>query len=414
MLPPVAAEESHEEQVLGYHPEPPPSSDAEAGETSATEGDEGVDIAVFPHSVLFAGTQGMRLTNDGSKPDDGKGDGGATTEPEPAPVTPPSPPVRAIGISPRSFDGPGFYDAFARIGEAASIGVVQVTFAWDRLRGITDYTSYKTQYDWLRAPIDAEGQDIFEVHGLKRAFWLNFLNPAQPDRMNMPEGFEGVSFTDPAVAQAFIDECTWFAVYFEADYLAIGVEIDAYLAGQSVAEREALLSALNSVRAMLRIIRPGTVVFVYFQYENVRNNDLWEIIRPFAENSDLVAFSSYPSLPLTGRGTGLTAAEIPADYYAPIRQHFGDRPVAFAELGHPAAPCSYFPAGAPEEQEQFIRSLPGWLPAGTAFVTWTYLHDLDMSNVYPPEVAELFGSMGLLRTDGVSGESSWQAWQELP
>lgn len=256
---------------------------------------------------------------------------------------------------------------------------------------------------------------MFEAHGLKRGFWLNFLDPAQPDRLNLPAGFEGAAFSDPEVAEAFMQECAWLAAYFRADYLAIGVEIDSYLAVQSAAERDALLATLRATRSIIQVIRPETVVFVYFQYENVRDQYLWEVIRPFADSSDLVAFSSYPSLPVTGPGTGFTVAELPADYYAPIRQHFGaERPVAFAELGHPSAPSHCFPPGSPEEQEQFIRALPSLLPAGTAFVTWTYLHDLDMSAVYEPEVAELFKSLGLLRADGDTSASGWNAWLELP
>ena len=154
------------------------------------------------------------------------------------------------------------------------------------------------------------------------------------------------------------------------------------------------------------------VVFVYFQYENVKAHDLWDLIRPFATNSDVVAFSSYPSLPINGPNSGLTAEALTADYYALIRENLAPEcPIAFAELGHPASASSLFALGSEQEQALFIQKFFSAIPHNTAFVVWTHLYDPDLYSVYPPEVAEFFGSTGLLRIDPWAPTGrGWTTW----
>ena len=321
-----------------------------------------------------------------------------------------------IGLSPRTFDAPGFFDAFDEARQVASIGLVQVTFAWDLLHGVSDCGTYVNGYDWLIAPQEPDGKDMFSRHGLKRAFWLNFLDPNQPSGLNLTDYSGVAAFTNPALADAYVNECIWFADHFVPDYLALATELDSYLSSCPAGEREALFQTLARIVAEIKARHPATVVFVYFQYENVRANDLWAIIQPFADISDVYAFSSYPSLPLSGPDTGFTASTLPDDYYAPIRARLGaSHPTAFVELGHPAAPSTFFSAGSEQEQSAFIDRFFAILPANTSFAVWTYLHDPGfLSMIYPPDVADFFGAIGLLRLDPVeSWPPGWQQWQAI-
>ncbi|MBI4580801.1 MAG: hypothetical protein HY718_13925 [Planctomycetes bacterium] len=161
---------------------------------------------------------------------------------------------------------------------------------------------------------------------------------------------------------------------------------------------------------------PASGFLITSQYENVKTNGLWATIQPFADISDVYAFGSYPSVPLDGPDSGFTAATLPDDYYAPIRARLGSsRPVAFVELGPPAAPSGFFSAGSEQEQADFIRRLFAVLPAGTSLAVWTYLYDpAFLTSIYQPEVADYFSSLGLLRIDPPGLESpGWQEWQAI-
>lgn len=328
--------------------------------------------------------------------------GPPAVEPHPLPAT-------GLGLCPRSYDAAGFEEAFDLAAEAADVGVVQLPFAWDKLNGRPDYSSYDS-YAWLVEPQPPDGRNMFEKHGLQMGLWVSFLDPTDLSRLGVGEGSAGVSFRDPAVSEAFVEECVWLAKRFEPAYLALGTEIDGYLRSAPTDEREALLAAIQAARTHIKAVRPDVTLFVYFQLEHVRAAHLWEAIRPFAEVSDVAAFSSYPSLPIDGADSGVRAADLPGDYYTKIAGELAvDRPLVLAELGHPSRPSEAFLAGSDAEQAEFVRKVLTILPVNTRLVTWTYLYDPDLSSVYAPRIAAYFGSMGLRRPDG-GVSPGWTAW----
>lgn len=323
----------------------------------------------------------------------------------------PAKPVLAVGLSPRSCDQAGFLDAFAKASIVSSVGVVQVPFAWDRFRGFTDYRSYTAAYDWMVAPVFADGKTAFEHFGLKKAFWLSITDPTHAERLNLPVEMPQADFANADLASAYVAECVWLADHFKPDYLAIGAEIDSYINASSATERSAMLNAIASARSAIQVAHPDTVVFVYFQYENVVQKNLWDLIEPFASASDVYAFSTYPSLTANRPNSGRLANSLPADYFAPITTKLGTlKPVVFAELGHPSSPTA-FGSGSPQEQADLINWFFAGLPAKTMLIAWTYLYDLDMGSVYSSEANAYFGSMGLLRsTAPAAATPAWTAW----
>ncbi len=322
--------------------------------------------------------------------------------------------LHAIGLSPRTFDGAGFTEAFERASRLGQVGLVQVPFAWDAFHGRTDYPTYTRDYDWLIGPTPPDDRSLFERHRLHKAFWLNFLNPSKPSTLNLAGDMTQAAFTNPQLASAFVEECVWLADRYRPDFLALGTEIDSYLAVISVQERDALLVTLRAAHDAIKRAHPRMVVFVYFQYENVRRGNLWDVIRPFAEFSDLYAFSSYPAMPVSGTDTGFTAATLPADYYASISARLGTaRAQALVELGHPARPSSVFNAGSESEQAAFIRRVADVLPSQMALVVWTYLYDPVLEGVYTGAGCDLFDDMGLLRRDAPGLTPAHDAWQAL-
>lgn len=261
------------------------------------------------------------------------------------------------------------------------------------------------------APVFADRKNVFEHYGLKKAFWLSLTNPAQVERLSLPVDIPQVGFADATLASAYAAECAWLADHFKPDYLALGAEIDGYLSSSSAIERSAMLKALATARSAIKAQHPEMVVFVYFQYENVVQKNLWDTIEPYASASDVYAFSTYPSLATGSPNFGRFAASPPADYYAAITARLGtSKPVVFAELGHPSSP-SLFGSGSPQEQADLINWFFAGLPARTMLIAWTYLYDLDMGSVYASEANAYFGSMGLLRPAAPEAVTpAWTAW----
>jgi len=318
-----------------------------------------------------------------------------------------------VGLWPRTYTLEGMLEAFETASAAGDVGMIQVTLAWDALRGDAAHAGYHEKYDYLLQPIPPADSGLFARSGLRKAIWIDFLESADRRFLNLADYAGVAAFTNPDVAAAYVADCVWLADYWAPDFLALGTEIDEYLRVASAAERAALLAAFTTARDQIQSRHPGTRVFVYFQYENVVARDLWDLIRPFALESDLVAFSTYPSLPFPG--PSLRAGELGGDYYAAIRRRLGaSAPTAFVEVGHPAGPSALFADGSAAEQATFVRRLIAALPADTALVVWSHLFDPDYSAAYAPDVAGYFGSMGLLRRDSDAQVAAWSAWLELP
>jgi len=319
----------------------------------------------------------------------------------------------AVGLSPRVHTAAGYIEALTRTLQVADVAVVQCTFAWDFLRGRTDGATYREKYDWIMADEGSDGRNIFQQHGLGSGFWLSFTDPIDTSKIADVDSPIPIRFSDPDVSAAFVSECVWFATHFRPDYLALGVEIDSFLEASSTNERQAFLETFTSAYTACKETCPECVIFVYFQYENVLSRDLWSLIEPFATASDVFAFSSYPSLPVSGTDTGWTSDTISESYFDDIPVRLGsDRPLAIVEFGHPMTSSVHFINGSVPEQatmvERLFRNLDG---LDVALVTWTYLHDPDLSSVYDQATSQYFGSMGLLRCDQDEvGGPTWEAF----
>lgn len=385
-------------------PRPGAQETTTGGSTTTSTGTTGDDAPSSTGSD--AGTGGDAPPDDGTETDPPPADDttGGVVEPPPALAA-----VTGVGLWPRTYDLDGMLDAFDRAAAAADLGMVQVTLRWDALHGDTGHAAYHTNYDYMVLPGWDDNRSLFDKSGLGKAIWIDFLASADRRYLNL-SGYSGeAAFVNPDVAAAYVADCVWLADYFAPAYIALGTEIDEYLRVSSSAERTALLAAYRAARDAIQARHPGTTVFVYFQYENVVQQDLWDLIRPFVAASDLAAFSTYPSLPYPGGG--LTADTLPEDYYAPIALALGARPPpALVELGHPATSSELFATGSPAEQVAFIERLVQIAPRETALMVWSHLYDPDYTATHPANIAQYFGGMGLLRRDASAGGAAWDTW----
>ena len=382
-----------ESEATGAADEPPAAELTQEASENELDG-------TSPSQIASTAGPSPAITPPAVGPNGASGEGGGPLVPRVAPTT-------AVGLSPRTHDAAGYLEAIDRVAQAAEVGLVQGRFAWDFLNGRTDGETYRANYDWMVLP-DGQGESVLGRSGLRSAWWLSFTDAVEPERVSA-----GLRFSDPQVAAAFVAECAWFAGHFEPDYLALGVEVESYLAAADQQERDAFLQAFISAREACHAARPGCVVFMYFQYENVRARDLWELIAPFARAGDAFGFSSYPSSPIAGGGVGIAAVDLGESYFEDMAVRLGgDRPLIIAEFGHPSAASQMCPWGTPQEQADMVSQLFRSLARrNTALVCWTYLHDSDLSSVYDPDLADYFGSMGLLRSSqSEPGGPAWDAW----
>jgi hypothetical protein len=118
---------------------------------------------------------------------------------------------------------------------------------------------------------------------------------------------------------------------------------------------------------------------------------------------DFVGLTSYFSYSAANNLQYPSVADVPFDYYSPIRSLVtADKPVVFTEIGW----SSFFQNGL-QEQLKFVNRLPSLLQdMKPANVIWASQHDLV--NYFPGEIAPL-NSVGLRNSDG----SAKPAWDQI-
>lgn len=217
----------------------------------------------------------------------------------------------------------------------------------------------------------------------------------------IPDG-NNFHFTNSAVRDAYVAEVTYIAQTLHPKYFAIGTESEGFLQPASAEERAAFKSAYQAAYAAIKAVNPDTVVFIYFQYENIAViNNYWESVGDFLPLVDVYGFSSYPqALQQSGRFAD-SSALVPT-YYDKIEETIGSaKPILFAELGATVTTTALYNSGAsgPQaDQELFIRNFFKAISnKNVMLVTYYFYHDLDhtAAGVYNTDQAIFFSGMGL-------------------
>lgn len=211
-----------------------------------------------------------------------------------------------------------------------------------------------------------------------------------------------------------VDQARWrsdvvaFATKRHPEYLALGVEVDRFVAGHEAFFLE-YAKWFNATYEAVKAVSPDTLVFVTYQYERTSGRtgglyggpelgpDRWSVLDLFAK-ADLVAFTTYPGLVMQDAGA------LPLDHYAAIREHT-QKPVAFTEVGHFAA-LDKAPGweSSPEEQAAFARAFRNaTAPLDPKLTVWLHLHDQPNVNPAP------FKTMGLIDANGEK-RAAYEVW----
>lgn len=301
-------------------------------------------------------------------------------------------PLRSVVPTPRSWTGPEVSAAFELAGQLGPV------------------VSLPDPVDWF----DAAGKPASASKAYRDATWQRVL--CERNRLNvfvqmdpyrdrrgpipgLPRSVAANSFSDPLLRRAFIADAVQRAALYRPPLMCLAMEINAYYE-QRPDDFEHFVTLFAEARAALRRVKPDTLVFVSFQYEQLlgrfggqgglpAHEPHWELLARFEPHADAIGISSYPLEQFSPPRYGDPAA-LPDDYYRRITEHTA-LPIVFAELGWPSD--ARF-GGSPQRQAAFIQRLPELL-AGmpVLLVNWNFLHDAQ-------GYGEVFESMGLIDRNG--------------
>jgi hypothetical protein len=324
-----------------------------------------------------------------------------------APASRPAHVVRSVVPTPRDWQQrDSIVDAYKVAAELNDCISLPDPLEWWSAKGKTFAASKAGQESvWQKALLAGKRCDILvqlDPYGSPRTGKL---------AAKLPPELKGQTFASPGVRQAFIAEALARTEAYDAKYVCLGMEVNAYYE-QQPDDFDNFVSLFAEARAAIKQRRPDTIVFVSFQYEQLLGRfggqagmtvhpPHWELLAKFEPHTDAIGLSSYPWASFNPIRFG-APEDLPEDYYAQIAQHTR-KPIIFAELGWSTDP-KY--GGSEAAQARFLRRFDQ-LTRGlnVQLVNYFFLYDCTL-------FGPVFASMGLYDKTGRPKEAC-AVWQHL-
>jgi len=317
------------------------------------------------------------------------------------PKTSGEPRAYAMGFSSLAQDrtDDAYIAALRTVGVNGEIVMIQRTPPWK------DFMDGGTPSDQTQRAMETETRLVRE-NKLKLFFAVDPIDASRRDRpAKLPAEWAGYGFGRADLQTAFIAYVQWVAANYKPDYLALASEVNMY-AERNGHDYQALVALYGKAYDAVKAVSPDTLVFPTFQYEDLLgvlpgegHLPAWQLVGQFDAKMDLLAITTYPSFAFK------SVDDIPADYYAQLRQHT-TKPIVFAEAGFSSEPAGGA-SGSESEQAAFLRRLFAEADALSAsFLVWYSAADPHYEMPSPA-----FQHIGLLREDG-GKKQAWQVWQE--
>ncbi len=249
---------------------------------------------------------------------------------------------------------------------------------------------------------------VLGEHSLKVFVQFDPYPPPRKGRLQpkLPSRLSTNSFANPAVREAFVAETLARVQWYDARFVCLAMEINAYYEEQPD-DFDNFVALFVEARRAIKKDRPDAIVFVSFQYEQLLGKAAaltgkphaphWELLQKFESLQDAVGISSYPQL-----GGFRKPSDIPPDYYDQLRKHT-KLPIVFTEIGWTTASSH---GGSAESQAEFLRR----------FENMTAKLDLLLVNhffLYDNEAfGEFFSRMGLLDGNGTP-RPAYAVWRSM-
>jgi len=313
----------------------------------------------------------------------------------------------ALGFStvPPELTSAAYIQTFATAAQYADLLLIQRTPPWE------DFLSGGTVSERTAADTRAENDLLDQYSGLSLYYAVDPTDGAvQRSRLaGLPPSVDiEAGFTDPDVREAFVAYAAYVARNYQPEYLAIGVEVNMTYE-RAPAQFEAFATLYDEAYAVVKGNSPDTKVFPTWQLEDLVGSfgdvhpPRWGLIDEFRDRMDVLAVSTYPFL-----GSISNVADIPADYYQQLRDHW-DGEVIISETGYPSAPVTgRAVAGSEAEQAAYLERLLAEAEAlDFGAVVWFAALDPAFTGTGS---AAVFKDIGLRRADG-SNKQAWTAWE---
>ena len=255
-----------------------------------------------------------------------------------------------------------------------------------------DFTLIQPNIPWKDFANDVEGQSklrqeiinqvvLTRHHGLEAAVVVDPLNGLNRREFHeLPFGWRA-SFGTEKVRKAYLNFVRWIVTTFEPRYLGLASEINTYMDAHPE-DAPNFISLYNEAYRTIKVLSPGTQVFVTFQWDDLRNmiseaaegrtpdTINWEQMEAFEPHLDLWAISSYPYFVFGGD------TPIPPDYYTPLLNRTG-KPLAVAEGGFSTGSVGALNLDY-DDQIGYLEAIHDQLGERLTFWVYLLLYDLDM------------------------------------
>jgi hypothetical protein len=174
----------------------------------------------------------------------------------------------------------------------------------------------------------------------------------------------GTSFADPKVREAYKDEVLTLAS-LNPDVLGLATEVN-FLA-QNPTEYQAFVSLVGETYRAVKQKYPDQTVTISFQWEFMRAQKQFELLKQFAGIVDVYSFTTYPD------AFGVPQ-KVPGDYYSAIREYLPTQRVGISEFGWSSAPPS-----SERDQAAFYGRIPELMASvRPQYVSLALLHDVAL------------------------------------
>jgi hypothetical protein len=180
------------------------------------------------------------------------------------------------------------------------------------------------------------------------------------------------TMASPEFRQRWVAHVTRIVREFQPGYFSLGNEIDSFYHYGPAQQRDFdnYVTLVAESYTAIKTVSPQTRVLIIFRYEEMVARKGFDLIRKFDPGKmDLFGFTTYPDLQKFP-----SPAAIPRDYYGPIAERVGPKPVAFTEVAWPTIPGD-------SQGEEHQAGLLRWFLRETKtmnleLVVWPFLHDL--------------------------------------
>lgn len=310
---------------------------------------------------------------------------------------------KSVTPTPTQWNEAGIRKAIETAAQSASFVSIQDPVDWWEIEAKS-----KTQ---SKAYKDAQWQkELLQQHDLGVFLQIDPYRPHSWSPTAELPYLRGKSFADIEIRSAFIADAVQRVELYQPDYICLAMEINSYYEKFPL-DFDNFVSLFKEAYAEIKNIKPDTVVFVSFQYEellgvlgpsgNSTHEPRWDLIEKFEPEQDAIGISSYPMKTLSPPRFG-DPKDLPSNYYTQIGEHT-TKPIIFAELGWPSD--SAF-GGSPQNQAAFLRELPTLFSGlDIRLVNWMFLYDIQ-------GFGPVFDSMGFFDLSG-RAKPAWNAWRDL-